>query len=242
MKRTSRLLAPLLLTLLPNFTTAESLTETEGWASSVDLGATVTSGNTDTTLLNLGINSSLKRGKNEYAVKASYTYGEDDGNATADELLASLDWNRLISKRAYLGAILKFRRDELSDIDYRVDLTAKGGYYFIKSDDRLFSLEAGPGLTIEKAGGKTDQYATFYLGQKYEEQLNDSVRLFQSLNLYTSFSNFDDYRIIGELGAESKLSENLNLKVLLQNQFENEPAAGREQNDFKLVTGINYKF
>jgi len=45
-----------------------------------------------------------------------------------------------------------------------------------------------------------------------------------------------------EAGIETFLSDKLALKVTIQNKYENQPAAGLKGNDFKLITGISYKF
>jgi len=38
------------------------------------------------------------------------------------------------------------------------------------------------------------------------------------------------------------MSEAMSLKILVENKYESEPAAGAENNDLKLVSGISYKF
>jgi hypothetical protein len=47
-----------------------------------------------------------------------------------------------------------------------------------------------------------------------------------------------------EIGVEAALnkSNKLALRSVLDDSFDNEPAAGRLKNDLKLITGITYKF
>ena len=47
---------------------------------------------------------------------------------------------------------------------------------------------------------------------------------------------------MAELGVESGLTKQVSLRVYLQDTYDNEPAPGREKNDFKLIAGVAYKF
>ena len=69
-----------------------------------------------------------------------------------------------------------------------------------------------------------------------------NTRVYQSFAGFEPVDDLSDFRLIGELGLETFLSQNLSFKVFLQDQFENSPAPGRDQNDFKVVSGISYKF
>ena len=55
-------------------------------------------------------------------------------------------------------------------------------------------------------------------------------------------NDLDRYSVVFEAGVETALNESLSLKVYIQDQYENVPAAGRDSNDFKLVTGVSYRF
>jgi putative salt-induced outer membrane protein YdiY len=55
---------------------------------------------------------------------------------------------------------------------------------------------------------------------------------------------FNNYVINAEIGIEADLTKkkDLTLRAFLQDTYNNEPAAGREKNDARLVTAIAYKF
>ncbi len=214
----------------------------EGWEQSIDLGATVSKGNSDSILVSAGYTGTKKTESDEYGINALYTYGEEDSNATIHEFLGAGYVNRLYSERSYAGARLDVRSDGLAEIDYRVGLTAVAGHYFVKNEKTYFALEGGPGFTVDQVGGISDEYLSLYVGQKFEHKLDDKTRIFETFGITAPFDDLEDHSIVFELGLETFLSDSLALKVILQDKYEAEPAEGSDNNDFKLVTSISYKF
>ena len=54
--------------------------------------------------------------------------------------------------------------------------------------------------------------------------------------------DWGNYQLIAELGIETSVSKSLNLRAYLQDTYRSEPAPGADENDLKLVAGIQYKF
>lgn len=227
--------------VLAGFSSAAT-TITEGWDSSLDLGLTLTSGNSETTLFTAILNLGKTVGQDEYNAALAYAFSEAEGDTTADEITGFFNWNRLINEKSYAGLRVEGRRDEIADIDYRIQATALYGYYFVKNDTTTFAIEGGPGYTVQSLDGSDDNYAHFYVGQKFSHWLTDNARVFQSFAGYLNVEDTDQYNFIFTVGAEALMSESLSLKVTVENKFDSEPAAGSEENDLKLISSISYKF
>lgn len=213
------------------------------WTSSFDLGASYTSGNTDKLFVTASFTIDKEFGlNNEFFSNVTYAYGEDEGETTTQEILATASWKRLYSEKNYAGLRLDGRHDDLADINYRIGLSALLGHYFVRTEDTLFSVEGGLGYTWEEQGDASDSFVNFYVGERFEHWVTDYTRIFQSFAGFVRVDDLGDFRLIGELGLETFLSQNLSFKIFLQDQFENEPAPMRQENDFKVVSGISYKF
>ena len=52
----------------------------------------------------------------------------------------------------------------------------------------------------------------------------------------------DNFLVNTEVGAEAALTKRLSLRTVVQDNFANDPAPGRKDNDVKLVSGLAYKF
>ncbi len=231
--------------LLNSVASAVVLTATakgEEWKSSFDLGATLTKGNSDSLLVTAGVTSELKEQADEYLLAMFYTYGKDNSTTTNDEILATASWRHLYSDRFYAGPRFDFRKDDLADIGYRAALTATAGYYVVKNATTSLALEGGVGYTFEKQGGLKDDYAHGYVGEFFEHKLNEKTKFYQSLTLFAPVDKLDNYQFVAEVGVETTLTDTLSLKIYAQDKYDAQPASGSDENDFKLVTGISYKF
>jgi len=104
------------------------------------------------------------------------------------------------------------------------------------------AVEFGPGYTAESVDDVEFDSAHLYFGQRASYKFSDSTFFTQSLAAYAPFDEFDNYNFVFTLAAESKMSEKLSLRVAVENTYTNNPAAGAEKNDVKLVSGLSYKF
>jgi len=214
----------------------------ESWDQSLDFGATISQGNSDSILISIGYQGTKVVDSNEYGVSLSYLFGETDDTTTNEEFLGSGYWNHLISEKSYAGVRGNFRTDNLADIDYRATVSGVFGHYLVKNESTYFAIEGGPGFTTEQVGGETDNDLSLYFGTKFEHKFSEKTRIYQTLSITGPADDLEDYSAQFEVGLETFLSESLALKVTVQDQYENQPPEGFDNNDFKLITSISYKF
>ncbi len=212
------------------------------WDNSFDLGATLTKGNSESLLVTLGYTGEKLEETDEYRMNLFYTYGEEADTATNDEVLGGASWRHLYSEKFYAGGRLDFRRDDIADIAYRAQLTGTVGYYVVKEKNTSLALEAGIGYTFEETGGLGDSFAHVYLGEFFEHSLNEKTKIYQSITAILPVDEPSDFQLVAELGLETSLSGALSLKIAAQDKYDSDPAAGSEKNDFRLITGVSYKF
>jgi len=218
----------------------------QGWSSSLDLGASLTRGNSETLLVTASLTLDLDFGKNEFFGNFTYAYGEENSNTTEDEFILMASLSRLITDDGlwYWGGRIDGQHDELADIQYRFTTTAFFGHYLVKRPDDSFqiSIEMGAGVSTEEQGDIDDTFGVAYFGQRFNYWITDFTRLYQGLAVFTQVEQTSDYQAIAEVGIETFLSDSLSFKAYVQNQYESEPALGREENDLRIVSGLSYKF
>jgi hypothetical protein len=66
--------------------------------------------------------------------------------------------------------------------------------------------------------------------------------LWQSAEWVPEASQFSNYFLTIQVGIEADLTKKAKLRVVIYDDYNNQPAAGRKKNDIKLVTGISYSF
>jgi putative salt-induced outer membrane protein YdiY len=239
-------------------------TTTNQWQSSVSAGATLTRGNSETFLGTIAAGTGKKWDQNEVAFGADMAYGTtttetkvttDPGpppitktvkttDTTAETVHAFGQYNRLFNERLYGLGRIDGLHDGVADIDYRVTLSAGAGYYFIKTKDTQLSGELGPGYIFQRLGGKDDNFATLRLADKFNQNLSDRARLWQTAEILPQVDHPKNFIVNFEIGVEADLnsSKKLSLRVYLDDTYNNVPAAGRKKNDLKLVAAVAYKF
>jgi putative salt-induced outer membrane protein YdiY len=212
------------------------------WETSASAGFTLTQGNSDTVLMTAQVLSQRKWDQHEIRLGADATYGEIEDQKSTEGAHAFGQYNRLFTDRTYGYLRLDALHDAIADIEYRILLSPGVGYYFIKNATTALSGEAGPGFVYEKQGGQTQGYITARVAERLEHKFNDNVRLWQSLEFLPQVDELDNYLINAEIGVEAKLTQKFSLKVFALDNYDNEPAEGREKNDIKVVTAIAYTF
>jgi putative salt-induced outer membrane protein YdiY len=212
------------------------------WESSAGIGLTLTSGNSDTVLVTGNAQTSRKWDQNELRLGVEGGYGEVEGDRNIDYVRGFGQYNRLFNERLYGYVRADALHDAIAEVDYRVTLSPGLGYYFIKEEKVTLSGEVGPGYVFEKVDGDENDYLTLRLAERFEWKISKTARLWQYLEYLPEVDDFENYIINGEIGVAADITKNLALKVYLQDTYDNMPAPGREENDLKLVAGIDYKF
>jgi putative salt-induced outer membrane protein YdiY len=217
------------------------------WSGSSGMGLTVNKGNSDNLMFNTHFDIGKDFSKSD-SVKfgVSYTFGQDKTGGvkrtTTSALQAFGDYKHLFSERMYGNLRLDFFHDDVASVKYRVLVGPALGYFFIKNDKTKLSAEAGPSYVIEKVGNNETSYLALRISERLEHTINKSWRIWQSADFFPKVDDFDNYLIVAELGTEASLTERLSLRVVLQDRYNSEPAAGRKKNDLTLISGVSYKF
>ncbi len=242
--------------------TAAAPEENPKWQTSAGLGFSYSSGNTENLLFTANLESQRKWEKNEISLGATGGYGKSQVKVT-DPVTGNVDrdtekntdfikgfgqYNRLFTERLYGYFRADALHDDIANVMYRITLGPGAGYYVIKEEKMTLSGELGPGYVFERLydeGAGTydnDDYATLRLSEKFEYKISDRARVWQFAEYLPAFEDFSNYTLNAEAGVEADLTRKLALRLVAQDTYRSEPAPGREQNDFKLLAGLNYKF
>lgn len=213
-----------------------------GWETSLSAGLTLTRGNSDTVVGNLGVQAARKWEHQELTLNASGTYGESSGVKNTEIVQGHAQYNRLFTEKFYAGFRLDAVRDAVAALEYRFNLSPVAGYYFVKNDTNRFSVEGGPSFVFEKQGGISVFYVAARLGERYEHNFANKAKVWQSFEIVPQIDDLENYVVNAEVGAEASLTGKISLRATVQDTYDNQPAAGRKQNDLRLVTSLVYRF
>jgi putative salt-induced outer membrane protein YdiY len=214
-----------------------------GFETSFNAGLTLTDGNSET----LSANSSLitegeKEGLGSVLAGVEANYGQDKKDGATDRLVndvkAYANTKKTLSKMTFASVDLSAVHDEIAAIDYRVVAGLGLGAYVVKNEKRELSFEAGPAYLWERLDGDRDHYMTLWFAERYTCQVSETAKIWQAVKYTPKASNFGTYLLSGELGIEAAVNSRVNLRLVLQDDYDSRPAAGKERNDLSLVAGL----
>ena len=220
-----------------------ALTNHPPWESSLAIGFTITRGNSDTLLATANIQTHKKTGFNEITLGADGAYGDNNSVQSANNAHAFGQYNHLISERLFGYLRADALHDEIANLQYRITLSPGLGYYFLKQTNTTLAGEFGPAMIFQRLGTKDDNFVTLRLAERFEHKFTENnARVWQSVEILPQINALKNYVVNGEVGLEAGITKKVSLQACLSDNFVNEPAAGRQQNDLKIISGLKYKF
>ena len=225
-------------------TTAPPPPKKDPWETTAAAGLTLTRGNSETLMATVGLDSRRRWERNEVSFGVAGGYGEDSDVRNTEFLNAFGQYNRMFSERFYAGLRTDFTYDGIARLSYRVTVSPLAGYYLIKETNTTLTVEAGPSVVFEKYMDQdADTYCGFRLGERFEQKLSATTKLWQSASYVPNVERWTEkYIITAEVGIDTAITKKWSLRVVFQDIYDSEPAAGRENNDMRLIAGTAYRF
>ena len=227
---------------IPSLQAAPLATNKPVWESSLSAGLSLTKGNSDTLLTTAAFKTRKRTPENEFFLGADGAYGESDSVKNNETLHGVSQYNRLFTRRFYDFLNAEGLHDGIADLQYRFALSPGAGYYFVKATNTTFAGELGPGLITQRLCGVDTTYGSLRLAERFEYKLTNGARVWQRAEILPQVDKFDNFLVNAEVGAEALFTKTLSLRLTLLDNFVNEPAPGRKDNDVKLISGVVYKF
>jgi putative salt-induced outer membrane protein len=214
------------------------------WETSAAIGFTLTSGNSETLLATLSVDSKRKWGKNEVALGVGGGYGEDHDVKNAEFLTAFGQYNYLFTERLYGGLRTDFNYDGIANLTYRVTVTPLVGYYLLKSTNTSLSFEVGPSAVFEKYENQSQNtYMGIRFAERFDQKLSATTKFWEMVSYTPQVDKWtESYLISAEAGIDAAITKKWSLRVVFQDLYVSQPANGRKPNDIRLIAGTAYKF
>ena len=226
----------------------------QGWSGEGSVSAGVTTGNTETTDLGIGVDMSRETGKWTFGVEALADYGEISGAESKNRWYLGGTADRQINDRLFGFVRGSYEQDEFSGFDSRTFIGGGLGYEILIGDKQSWSVRGGPGLKIDEIAeiittdatgatvitpASTEESFSFVAGSEYVYAFNDNVKLSNDTNvLYAETST----QISNSLALTASLSDALSARISFDVRHDTEPPAGFEDTDtatrFSLVYGF----
>jgi putative salt-induced outer membrane protein YdiY len=221
------------------------------WDSVASVDLALTRGNSRSFLATVSLNTQRKWEADELLFGGAAGYGNstvkdstgaETTSETQDYLKGFGQFNHLFTERFYSGLRVEGLHDNVAGINYRLTVSPLAGYYLIKQTNTFLSAEAGPTLVTQELGHDTSTYLAFRAAERFEYKFDTGAKIWQSLEWLPQVDNFDNWILNAEIGASAPITKSIDVRLIAQDSYNNQPAAGRLKNDLKLMAGIGYRF
>ena len=231
--------APLMLS--PLIASPALATEDDGrWSGSTELGASITTGNTDSSTVNGKLDISYERHPWKHGFRLEALRSSEDGEDTADRVLAEFESDYALTERSYLFGVLRGTRDEFSGYDYQASAAAGYGRKLWVSDKGYWDAEIGPGVRVaetEDGDRETNLIARVASGLEY--RFSEFATFSQDVTVLAGENNTE---IESVTGLTSSLTDTLAMKLSYTVQHNTEVPAGTENTDTYTSINLVYNF
>lgn len=215
------------------------------WAGSIGAGLAITTGNSDTSTINLAYEIKRDGGRRiTFRTVGLYLRGETDDELAVDRALLDNRGDYKLTERLSAFGQLGYLRDRFKEIDYLVSPTAGLSYLFIKSPRVELSGDGSLGVVWEKDTGvdlETD--GAVLAGEKLLIRLSETARITQSVAALWKMDDFADSLFTFSAGVASSLTARSEIKAELLDTYKRLPPNPTvDNNDLSLLLSFIYKF
>lgn len=223
----------------------QATTPVDPWSSSVGAGLAITSGNSDTTNINVSASTTWDPKTDRlFKAEALYLLGETNGEKQVDKSTALGRYEQLFGERAFWFGEVQYLRDPFKAINYLVSPLAGAGYHVIRTDTRKLTFDGAAGGVIEDNDllGR-DTSGALKAGESFEWSISPVSKLTQKLTGLWKADDFGDALYHFDAGLTTTVAARLELKLSYVYDYKNEPPSPDiEKGDSALFAALLVKF
>jgi putative salt-induced outer membrane protein len=215
-----------------------------GWAASLGAGLAVTSGNSDTSTVNLAYDLLRDYGtKVVFKSTGLYLRGENEGEINVDRAAANVRMEYVLTPRLSAFGQTGYFRDRFKDVEYLVSPTGGLTYKLLPGPRVELTTDGSLGMVFEKNTGRdVETDGAVLAGEKFLYKLSEGARITQGFSGLWKMDDFDDSLYIFSAGIAATLVRNAELKVELLNTYKNRPTDPTlDKNDVSFLVSFVYK-
>lgn len=222
------------------------------WAGEGSLSAGVTTGNTETTDVGLGVDLARETQIWKTSLEAIADFGETDGVETKNRIFLAGQLDRQINDRLYGFGRTSYEIDEFSGFDSRLFVGGGLGYEILTGDRATWSVEGGPGIKIDEVGtivttdangdpqitpATTEESFSVIGASNYAFQFSENVGLTNDTDvLYAEEST----QLLNTLALTASLTEALSARISFDVRHDTNPPTGFESTDTASRVSLVY--
>jgi putative salt-induced outer membrane protein len=212
----------------------------QNWKGEGQIGASQSSGNTDSVGLSAGVALARKGIDWTHKFRAQADYQRTNGKTSVERYVAELEPQYRINDRAFAFGLGRWEHDRILGYDTRWNLSGGLGYKVVDSKKMTLSLKGGPAFRqTDFVNGEEDTELTALAGLDFGWQISPTLRLTQVASTIIGEANGSTS---SQTALSAKLTGALSARIAYSAQIDTSPPPGIESVDtqtrFTLVYGF----
>jgi len=212
------------------------------WTGSVNLGASVESGNSDRISASAGGDAIRKTKKDRFSMKFLYNYAEEEEEIVTRNAYGALKYDYLFLKWLYAYIAIEMYSDEFQDLNLRTIVGPGMGLRIWDDDVKKLMLEAGAVYVNNDYELAEDEDEINGRGAaSFAWTIADTIGFGDEFVYYQSFDD-DSYQIRNEAYITSALSQSWAMRISHILLYDSDPPPTICDTDSIYVLALQYKF
>ncbi len=228
------------LLVAPGMGFGEELTNVT-WKSSVSLGATYKSGNTDKTLYTMNFKADRFAQENDWLNSLYGEYGKTEGDQTEGQLRGQSDYRHKFGGRNFFGGVFgEAYHDAIKDINARIKIGPNVGYYWIQKEMMKFDTSVGINGVYERTAEGEDDFAEWRVAGNYLWHISETANYYLNVEYSANVEDSNDGNGLLVTGLKSKINSKFSMFIELRDEYDNQPSPSTDHNDVTILAGLTY--
>ena len=214
------------------------------YKSSIALGATFKSGNTDKSLYTMDLKGERYAPKNDWINSLYGEYGETDKSVTEGKIRGQSDYRyKFGGNDLFAGVFGEMLNDAVKEIRFRGKIGPNVGYYFINKDNHKFDASVGVNYVYERTSADERNYGEWRLAGNYFIKLSEKSEFYLNAEYSANIEDYQDSLGLLVTGVKSQVKDNFSIYIELRDEYDNILDGGAEEyNDVTIIAGLAYDF
>jgi putative salt-induced outer membrane protein YdiY len=234
---------------IPTLAQDAAAVEEPAWNGSVNVGASVTNGNTKITRANVAVDAQKEiEGDYRQTFGLWWNYGEETGNITERRAGGKYQYDKFIDDDSYYLGQASAETDDNAGVDLRTTLGVGYGQKLVQKENLTVDGEIGVSYFNESfaekdaAGEDAFDYIAARLAANTEYAYSEKISFSNGVQIFPSLEDTDDVYAKLDTRAKATLTENMFGQLQWIWEWDNTPAPGLKRSDNQVLLTIGWNF
>jgi len=234
---------------IPTLAQDEAAQEEPAWSGSLNVGASIASGNTKISRANVAVDAQKEiEGENRQTFGLWWNYAEESNTITERRAGGKYQYDKFIDEDSYYLGQVSAETDDNAGVDLRTTIGVGYGQKLVKKENLKVDGEVGVSyfnetFAVKDADGEdTFDYIAARFAANIEYIHSERISFSNSTEVFPSLEEKDDVYAKLDTRAKATLTENMFGQLQWIWDWDNTPAPGLKRSDHQLLLTVGWSF